>query len=75
MSLSKREAVTIHLRHVRNELREIHICLEKEKLLPEPGEIKALLSQMEALLGPSQILQKQKKHKFFAKEALKTLNQ
>ena len=50
MSQSKKESVIIHLRHIREELREIHICLNKEGILPEPGEIKALLSQMEALL-------------------------
>ena len=50
MSQSKRETASVHLRHVREELREIHVCLNQEGLLPEPGEIKALLSQMEALL-------------------------
>ena len=50
MSQSKRETATVHLRHVREELREIHICLNEEGLLPVPGELKALLSQMEALL-------------------------
>ena len=49
MSQSKRETAAIHLRHVREELREIHTCLKEEGMLPEPGEIKALLSQMEAL--------------------------
>tara|TARA_B100000700_G_C14983442_1_gene827549 strand:+ start:849 stop:1049 length:201 start_codon:yes stop_codon:yes gene_type:complete len=50
MSQSKKETATIHLRHVRQELKEIHTCLNEEGLLPEPGELKALLSQMEALL-------------------------
>ena len=50
MSQSKKEAVIIHLRHIREELREIHVCLNREGMLPDPGEIKALLSQMEALL-------------------------
>ena len=50
MSQSKRETAIVHLRHVRQELRDIHVCLNEEGLLPEPGELKALLSQMEALL-------------------------
>tara|TARA_Y100001968_G_scaffold258716_1_gene245752 strand:- start:754 stop:954 length:201 start_codon:yes stop_codon:yes gene_type:complete len=50
MSQSKRESATIHLRHIREELRDLHICLLQEGLLPEPGEVKALISQMEALL-------------------------
>ncbi len=50
MSQSKRETAIVHLRHVRQELRDIHVCLNEEGLLPEPGEVKALLSQMEALL-------------------------
>ena len=50
MSQSKRETAIVHLRLVRQELRDIHVCLNEEGLLPEPGEVKALLSQMEALL-------------------------
>ncbi len=50
MSQSKRETAIIHLRHVREELKEIHMCLNDDGILPEPGELKALLSQMEALL-------------------------
>ena len=50
MSKSKREEATTHLRHLRLELREISHMLNTEGLLPEPGEIKALYSQIEALL-------------------------
>ncbi len=50
MSQSKRELATIHLRHIRLELKELYMTLDKENLLPEPGEIKALISQLEALL-------------------------
>ena len=53
MSQSRREQASIHLRHIREELREIHISLNEDGLLPEPGEIKALLSQLEALLDVS----------------------
>ena len=37
------------LSHVRVEIREISMCLKQEKMLPEPGEIKALIAQMEQL--------------------------
>tara|TARA_B100000700_G_C14752471_1_gene718231 strand:- start:555 stop:755 length:201 start_codon:yes stop_codon:yes gene_type:complete len=53
MSQSRREQASIHLRHIREELREIHISLNQDSLLPEPGEIKALISQLEALLDVS----------------------
>ncbi len=39
----------MHLRHLRLELREIAVMLHEENVLPEPGEIKALYSQLEAL--------------------------
>ncbi len=50
MSRSKREEATVHLRHLRLEVREMATMLNEENLLPEPGEIKALYSQLEALL-------------------------
>ena len=53
MSQSKRELATIHLRHIRLELKELHMTLDKENLLPEPVEINALISQLEALLQVS----------------------
>tara|TARA_Y100001968_G_scaffold326066_1_gene368434 strand:+ start:821 stop:1021 length:201 start_codon:yes stop_codon:yes gene_type:complete len=50
MSQSKREQVVSHLRYVRQELREMHQGVMKEGLLPEGGEIRGVLAQMEALL-------------------------
>ena len=49
MSQSRREQATIHIRHLRQELKELYIALNEDGLLPEKGEIKALLSQLEAL--------------------------
>ncbi len=46
------------LSHVRVELREMDIYMDKEKILPEPGEIKALIAQMEALLDVTQGVKK-----------------
>ncbi len=50
MSQSKREQVISHLRYVRSELREMHQGLMEDGLLPEAGEIRGVMAQMEALL-------------------------
>ena len=49
MSQSKREQVVSHLRYVRQELREMHQGVLDDGLLPEPGEIRGVMAQMEAL--------------------------
>ena len=50
MSKSRREEVHHVLSHIRIELREMDVYMRQEKILPGPGEIKALLAQMDALL-------------------------
>tara|TARA_Y100001968_G_C18997084_1_gene544121 strand:- start:69 stop:269 length:201 start_codon:yes stop_codon:yes gene_type:complete len=50
MSQSKREQVVSHLRYIRQELREMHQGLLEDSLLPESGEIRGIMAQMEALL-------------------------
>ncbi len=50
MSQSKREQVISHLRYIRQELREMHQGVMDDGLLPEPGELRGVLAQMEALL-------------------------
>ena len=50
MSQSKREQVVSHLRYIRQELREMHQAIMEEGLLPEVGEVRGVLVQMEALL-------------------------
>ena len=50
MSQSKREQVVSHLRYIRQELREMHSGLMDEGLLPEAGEVRGVMAQMEALL-------------------------
>ena len=50
MSQSKREQVISHLRYIRQELREMHQGVQEDGLLPEPGEVRAVMAQMEALL-------------------------
>ena len=49
MSQSKREQVVSHLRYIRQELREMNQGIIDDNLLPEPGEIRGVMAQMEAL--------------------------
>ena len=50
MSQIKREQVSSHLRYLRQELREMHLDVNQEGLFPEPGELRGIMAQMEALL-------------------------
>ncbi len=51
MSQAKREQVVSHLRYLRRELREIQLGINDDGLLPEPGELRGMMAQMEALLA------------------------
>ena len=51
MSQAKREQVVSHLRYLRQELREIQLGINDDGLLPEPGELRGMIAQMEALLA------------------------
>jgi len=50
MSQTKREEVVSHLRYLRQELREIQLGINDDGLLPEVGELRGIMAQMEALL-------------------------
>jgi|TARA_B100000085_G_scaffold171417_1_gene156011 hypothetical protein len=50
MSQTKREQIISHLRYLRQELREMHLGLKEDELFPEPGELRGLMAQLEALL-------------------------
>ena len=50
MSQTKREQVISHLRYLRQELREMHLGMKEDDLFPEPGELRGLMAQFEALL-------------------------
>ena len=50
MSQAKREQVVSHLRYLRQELREIQLGINDDGLLPEPGELRGIIAQREALL-------------------------
>ena len=50
MSQTKREQVISHLLYLRQELREMHLGVKEDGLFPEPGEIRGVMAQFEALL-------------------------
>ncbi len=50
MSQSKREQVVSHLRYIRQELREMNQGVLEDGIVPEAGEIRGAMAQMEALL-------------------------
>ncbi len=50
MSQAKREQVVSHLRYLRQELREMQLGMNDDGFLPEPGELRGIMAQMEALL-------------------------
>ena len=50
MSQTKREQVISHIRYLRQELREMQLGIKEDDLFPDPGEIRGLMAQLEALL-------------------------
>ena len=50
MSQNKREQVVSHIRFLRQELREMHLGIKEDNLFPEPGELRGIMAQFEALL-------------------------
>ena len=50
MSQNKREQVISHLRYLRQELRKMHLGIQDDGLFPEPGEVRGIMAQTEALL-------------------------
>ena len=50
MSQTKKEQVVSHLRYLRQELRVMHLGIQDDGLFPEPGELRGIMAQMEALL-------------------------
>ena len=50
MSQTKRDQVISHLRYLRQELREMYLDINKDDLFPEPGELKGIMTQFEAVL-------------------------
>ena len=50
MSQTKRDQVISHLRFLRLELREMHLGIKEDGLFPEPGEVRGIMAQLDALL-------------------------
>jgi len=50
MSQTKRDQVISHLRFLRLELREMHLGIMDDGLFPEPGELRGIMAQLDALL-------------------------
>ena len=50
MSQNKREQVISHIRYLRQELREMQLGKKEDDHFPEPGELRGLMAQLEALL-------------------------
>ena len=50
MSQTKKDQVISHLRYLRQELREMHLGIKEDGLFPEPGELRGIMAQLEALL-------------------------
>ena len=64
VSQSRKEEAIQHLKSLRVELRKTELMLNTENILPEPGEIRALYSQLGALLMVFEGAKKKKKPVF-----------
>ena len=47
----KKEDVKLHLKDLRSDLKRMHLSVTEDMLLPEPEEVKALMSKMDLLLN------------------------
>ncbi len=47
----KKESVKMHLKDLRSELKRMHLAVTEEMLLPEPEDVKVLMSKMDLLLN------------------------
>tara|TARA_Y100000589_G_scaffold123002_1_gene117425 strand:+ start:405 stop:581 length:177 start_codon:yes stop_codon:yes gene_type:complete len=48
---NKKEAVKMHLKDLRSELKRMHLAVTEELLLPAPEDVKALMTKMDQLLN------------------------
>ncbi len=46
----KKEDVKMHLKDLRAELKKMHLSVTEDLVLPEPDEVKTLMSKMDTLL-------------------------
>ena len=46
----KKETVKLHLKDLRKNLKEMHLAVTEELILPQPDEVKKLMIKMDKLL-------------------------
>ena len=46
-----KEDVKMHLKDLRSDLKKMHLAVTEELVLPDPEEVKALMSKMDLLLN------------------------
>ena len=46
----KKESVKMHLKDLRQNLKEMHLAVTEELILPQPDEVKKLMNKMDQLL-------------------------
>ena len=46
----KKENVKMHLKDLRQNLKKMHLAVTEELILPQPDEVKTLMSKMDQLL-------------------------
>ena len=49
-SAQKKDDVKMHLKDLRSDLKKMHLAVTEELILPEPDEVKTLMSKMDILL-------------------------
>ena len=49
-STQKKENVKLHLKDLRQNLKKMHLAVTEELILPQPDEIKTLMTKMDQLL-------------------------
>ena len=49
-SVQKKDDVKMYLKDLRSELKKMHLAVTEELILPEPDEVKTLMSKMDILL-------------------------
>ena len=49
-SAQKKDDVKMHLKDLRSELKKMHLAVTEELMLPEPDDVKSLMSKMDILL-------------------------
>ena len=49
-SVQKKDDVKMHLKDLRSELKKMHLAVTEELILPEPDDVKTLMTKIDILL-------------------------